>query len=93
MTELDPIRFKDNLGATLARYITTAASVSAARAPRLSRAVAVHSSRACQTSRRAAALKNWRAMGHCTVLGRHSPKAKRGNPSGVGGFTYTSPQQ
>jgi hypothetical protein len=40
MTELDPIRFKDNLGATLARYITTAAAVSSARAPRLSRAVA-----------------------------------------------------
>jgi len=40
MTELDPIRFKDYLGATLARYITTAAAVSSARAPRLSRAVA-----------------------------------------------------
>lgn len=40
MTELDPIRFKDDLSATLARYITTAAAVSAARAPRLSRAVA-----------------------------------------------------
>ncbi len=40
MTELDPIRFKDDLGATLARYITTAAAVSSARAPRLSREVA-----------------------------------------------------
>ena len=40
MTELDPIRFRDDLGATLARYITTAAAVSSARAPRLSRAVA-----------------------------------------------------
>ena len=40
MTELDPIRFRDNLGETLARYITTAAAVSSARAPRLSRAVA-----------------------------------------------------
>lgn len=40
MTELDPIRFKDNLGETLAQYITTAAAVSSARAPRLSRAVA-----------------------------------------------------
>ena len=40
MTELDPIRFRDDLGATLARYISTAAAVSSARAPRLSRAVA-----------------------------------------------------
>ncbi len=40
MTELDPVRFRDDLGATLARYITTAAAVSSARVPRLSRAVA-----------------------------------------------------
>lgn len=40
MTELDPIRFKNELSATLARYITTATAVSSARAPRLSRAVA-----------------------------------------------------
>ena len=40
MTELDPIRFRDDLDATLVRYITTAAAVSSARAPRLSRAVA-----------------------------------------------------
>jgi len=40
MTELDPIHFKNNLGATLARYITTAAAISSARAPNLSRAVA-----------------------------------------------------
>ncbi len=40
MTDLDPIRFRDDLSATLARYITTAAAVSSARAPRLSRAVA-----------------------------------------------------
>lgn len=46
MNELDPIRFRDNLGATLARYITTAAAVSSARAPRLSRAVA----EACERS-------------------------------------------
>ena len=32
MTELDPIRFRDDLGATLARYISTAAAVSSARA-------------------------------------------------------------
>lgn len=46
MTELDPMRFKEDLGATLARYITTAAAVSAARAPRLSRAVAEACARA-----------------------------------------------
>lgn len=40
MTELDPINFSDELTTTLARYITTAAAVSPARAPRLSRAVA-----------------------------------------------------
>lgn len=40
MTELDPIRFRDDLRSTLARYITTATAVSFARAPRLSRAVA-----------------------------------------------------
>ena len=40
MTELDPIRFRDDLSATLARYITTAAAVSPTRTPRLSRAVA-----------------------------------------------------
>jgi ATP-dependent helicase YprA (DUF1998 family) len=40
MTELDPIRFRDDLRTTLARYITTAAAVSSARALRLSRAVA-----------------------------------------------------
>ena len=37
--ELDPIRFKSGLGDVLARYITTAAPVSAARAPRLSNAI------------------------------------------------------
>lgn len=40
MTELDPIKFRDNLRATLVRYITTAAAVSSARVPRLSHAVA-----------------------------------------------------
>jgi ATP-dependent helicase YprA (DUF1998 family) len=40
MTELDPIHFRDDLSRTLARYITTAAAVSSARAPRLSRAIA-----------------------------------------------------
>jgi ATP-dependent helicase YprA (DUF1998 family) len=40
VTDLDPIRFRNDLGTTLARYITTAAAVSSARAPRLSRAVA-----------------------------------------------------
>jgi hypothetical protein len=38
--ELDPLRFKAELGDVLARYITTAAAVSPARAPRLSRAIA-----------------------------------------------------
>ena len=38
--ELDPLRFKTELGEILARYITTAAPVSPARAPRLSRAIA-----------------------------------------------------
>ena len=40
MTELDPIAFKKNLDATLARYITTASAVSATRAPGLSHNVA-----------------------------------------------------
>ena len=40
MTELDPIRFKNDLSDVLTRYITTAAPVSAARAPRLARTVA-----------------------------------------------------
>ena len=39
-TELDPIRFKTSLSNVLARYITTAAPVSEARAPRLSSTVA-----------------------------------------------------
>ncbi|MCY4195304.1 MAG: DEAD/DEAH box helicase [Rhodobacteraceae bacterium] len=39
MTELDPLRFKENLSKTLSRYITTATAVSSARAPRLARAV------------------------------------------------------
>ncbi len=39
-SEFDPIRFKTGLGDVLARYITTAAPVSAARAPRLSKTVA-----------------------------------------------------
>lgn len=38
--ELDPIRFKTDLGDVLARYITTASPVSPARAPRLSNAIA-----------------------------------------------------
>ena len=38
--ELDPIRFKTDLSDVLARYITTAAPVSSARAPRLSNAIA-----------------------------------------------------
>ncbi|MCY4543476.1 MAG: DEAD/DEAH box helicase, partial [Rhodobacteraceae bacterium] len=38
--ELDPIRFKNNLGSVLARYISTAAPVSSARAPNLSREIA-----------------------------------------------------
>ncbi len=38
--ELDPLTFKDKLRATLARYTSTAAGVSAARAPNLSRSVA-----------------------------------------------------
>ena len=38
--ELDPMRFKTDLGDVLARYITTAAPVSPARAPRLSNAIA-----------------------------------------------------
>lgn len=38
--ELDPLAFKAALRATLARYTTTAAGVSAARAPLLSRAIA-----------------------------------------------------
>lgn len=38
--ELDPLNFKANLRGTLARYTTTAAGVSAARTPLLSRAVA-----------------------------------------------------
>ena len=38
--ELDPLRFKNHLGDVLARYITTAAPVSSARAPRLSKAIA-----------------------------------------------------
>lgn len=37
--ELDPLTFKGNLSGTLARYTTTAAAVSNARAPLLSRAV------------------------------------------------------
>lgn len=39
-SELDPLRFKTELGSTLARYITTAAAISSSRAPRLSRAIA-----------------------------------------------------
>lgn len=35
MKELDPIVFRDQLRATLARFIATAAPVSSARAPRL----------------------------------------------------------
>ena len=38
--ELDPLSFKIHLGDVLARYITTAAPVSPARAPRLSKAIA-----------------------------------------------------
>ena len=38
--ELDPLRFKIHLGDVLGRYITTAAPVSSARAPRLSKAIA-----------------------------------------------------
>lgn len=38
--ELDPLRFKTDLGDVLARYITTAAPVSSARAPRLSNTIA-----------------------------------------------------
>jgi ATP-dependent helicase YprA (DUF1998 family) len=38
-SELDPLRFKAELGLTLARYISTAAAVSPSRAPRLSRAI------------------------------------------------------
>lgn len=37
--ELDPLTFKENLRATLARYTSTAAAVSAARAPELAQAV------------------------------------------------------
>ena len=44
--ELDPIRFKTDLGDVLARYITTAAPVSSARAPRLSKAIAEACARA-----------------------------------------------
>ncbi len=40
IAELDPIRFKTALRNVLARYITTAAPVSSARAPRLSNAIA-----------------------------------------------------
>ena len=39
-TELDPLRFKTDLAAILARYITTSAPVSPGRAPRLSEAIA-----------------------------------------------------
>ena len=39
-SELDPLRFKTELGSTLARYITTAAAISSSRTPRLSRAIA-----------------------------------------------------
>ncbi|WP_449221262.1 DEAD/DEAH box helicase [Tistrella mobilis] len=46
MTDLDPIRFKEDLRVTLARYITTAAAVAPARAPRLSRAIADEVARA-----------------------------------------------
>ena len=102
MTELDPIRFKDDLGATLARYITTAAAVSSARAPRLSRAVADACARSALVRgpfveslpdfEKGGSIEELVAMGHCTVPGQRSPKAKKGDPFGVGGFTCTSQQ-
>ena len=81
--------------------------ISAGSAPSLSRAVARRQMRTrgiggaahfrrepARLSRRAAAFEELVGNGVLqTVFGRPSPKAKRGNPSGVGGFTYTSPQQ